>query len=120
MAKRQKAWARKARKKLQHALGDKCAKCGKTDNLTFDCIQRRGHKHHAMDPASRMCFYRKEARQGNLRILCGPCHAKEQNQSVPADGQLYTLRNHEPTPAPITSVPFSKTPTSIKESEQWQ
>ena len=74
MSKRQKDWARRARAALIAKLGAKCANCGTTKNLTFDCIKPQGHRHHTLDTATRMCFYRAQHAQGNLQVLCKNCN----------------------------------------------
>lgn len=78
MGRRQKEWARTARVKLILALGSKCSVCGTVQNLTFDCLTPQGSAHHAMESSSRMCFYRHQARQGNLGLLCAFCNALKQ------------------------------------------
>ena len=81
MSKRHKEWARKARAKLIDDLGGKCAVCGVLKfavDLEFDCIVRKGDEHHRKDTSARMCFYRKQHREGNVQTLCPDCH-KEKN-----------------------------------------
>jgi len=77
MAKRQKVWAQKARAALRETLGGVCASCPQRDGLEFDCIEPRGDAHHRMDTSARVCFYRKQHREGNLQMLCPRCHAKK-------------------------------------------
>ena len=54
-----------------------CAHCGTDENLEFDCIWPRGHRHHRGDASQRMCFYRRQFREGNLQVLCNFCNAKK-------------------------------------------
>jgi len=113
MAKRQKAWARKARARLIAAFGSKCAICGSTEELTLDCITPAGHRHHRMDTSSRVCFYRRQAREHNLQILCDSCN------NLKGDG-LYseTLIDHAAhRKARFAPVPQSNTtdPSEIEE-----
>lgn len=77
MAKRQKEWARKARFTLMFLLGGCCKECGSDKDLEFDCKEPRGDEHHKMDTSARICFYRRQHREGNLQILCEPCHNKK-------------------------------------------
>lgn len=77
MSKRNKEWARKARKNLQGELGGECAWCGSVDELTFDCINPRGDSHHRKDTSARMCFYRAQFAEKNLQILCAHCNTKK-------------------------------------------
>lgn len=74
MAKRQKAWARKARVTLLCILGKICRHCGSTNDLEFDCIVAQGDEHHKMDTSARMSFYHREYRKNNLQVLCDKCH----------------------------------------------
>lgn len=78
MGQRQKLWAKTARTRLIMALGSKCSVCHVRHGLTFDCLTPRGSAHHDMESSARMCFYRKEARAGNLGLLCSACNAMKQ------------------------------------------
>jgi hypothetical protein len=75
MSKRAKKWARSAREKLKAALGSKCTVCHATTDLEFDCREPRGHAHHGGSTDQRMLFYRREARRGNLQLLCSKHNA---------------------------------------------
>lgn len=75
MGARQKRWAKVARVKLSQALGSRCAACADTERLTFDCMVPAGSGHHSFESSQRMCFYRRQARQGNLQLLCEQCNA---------------------------------------------
>lgn len=70
MSKKEKARGRRRRKELLEVLGNKCAWCGTTHNLEFDCIIPQGGKHHRMDAAVRMDFYWRQHHKGNIQILC--------------------------------------------------
>lgn len=71
MAARQKEWARRAKVALMAELGGKCVECGTTANLTFDCIIPQGDKHHRLDMARRISFYRKQHYEHkNVQLLC--------------------------------------------------
>lgn len=80
MGKRQKVWARQARFRLLFLLGGECRECGSVEDLTFDCIEPRGDSHHRLDTASRMSFYHKEHKAGNLQVLCMACNVKKSLQ----------------------------------------
>lgn len=70
-------WARNARFKLMFELGGQCARCGKVKELEFDCIVPQGHVHHRLGVSSRMVFYRRQHKAGNLQILCRVCNNKK-------------------------------------------
>lgn len=75
MGARQKEWARRAKTQLMRWLGGECSICGSVDALSFDCIKPQGSDHHSMDSSRRMSFYRAQARQGNVQLLCQFCNA---------------------------------------------
>lgn len=77
MSRRRKDLARHHRAALLVELGNRCAQCEATVDLTFDCKESRGHRHHTMDASARMCFYRQQHREGNLQILCRPCNGRK-------------------------------------------
>jgi hypothetical protein len=56
---------RRKRVELMALLGNVCAHCGTDENLEFDCISPKGHRHHRGDASQRMCFYRRQFREGN-------------------------------------------------------
>ena len=94
MGKRQKAWARTSRTRFLQMLGGRCAACGATDELEFDCIAPRGSRHHGMDTSQRISFYRAQMRMGNIQLLCTRCNALKGDLSQ-ADwlALLTTVRN---------------------------
>jgi len=61
-------------------LGDKCAHCGTSESLTFDCIRPVNQGHHRMSSAARMTFYTRQTRAGNVQILCHACNVKKSNK----------------------------------------
>jgi len=75
MAKRQKEWARRRRAKLIRILGGQCTVCHETHELTFDCLEPKGHEHHGKDTSARMSFYNQQFRAANLGLLCHLCNA---------------------------------------------
>lgn len=78
MAARQREWARRKRDELFHQLGPRCAWCGSTQDLTFDCIQPQGHEHHRRyDWSWRLSFYTRMHLQSNLQVLCVTCNSKK-------------------------------------------
>ena len=77
MSKRQKEWAKEARARLMNKLGGVCIICQTNENLTFDCIEPKGDRHHRMDSSSRMSFYHGEHKLGNLQILCERCNNRK-------------------------------------------
>jgi 5-methylcytosine-specific restriction endonuclease McrA len=81
MSKRHKAWARTAKTHMRAQLGGVCAACGTVENLEFDCIAARGHRHHGMSSDQRACFYRAQFRLGNLQLLCTSCNARKGDMS---------------------------------------
>ncbi len=58
-------------------LGNVCAHCGTDQNLEFDCLSPRGDRHHRGDASQRMCFYRRQFREGNLQVLCNVCNGRK-------------------------------------------
>ncbi len=77
MARAQKEWARRKRAELMALLGNVCAHCGATDGLEFDCLRPKGDAHHRGEASQRMCFYRRQFREGNLQVLCSECNGRK-------------------------------------------
>jgi hypothetical protein len=48
--------------------------CGHGGPYQLDCIEARGHWHHITGSYQRVKFYEREARAGNLQVLCVECH----------------------------------------------
>ena len=40
----------------------------------------RGHRRHRGEASQRMCFYRRQFREGNLQVLCTVCNAKKADE----------------------------------------
>lgn len=75
MGARQKEWARATRTRLVTTLGGMCVVCGSQTELTLDCIKPTGADHHRMSADGRMTFYRRQARAGNVQLLCHWCNS---------------------------------------------
>ena len=75
MARRQRRWARESLDRLRIALNGRCNRCGDKEHLEFDCIKPQGHKHHSQGIGFRATFYWRQARAGNLQLLCRNCHS---------------------------------------------
>lgn len=80
---RQVVWAGKKRAHLMQVLGAKCAHCGTTGGLTFDCIRPTGPAHHRLSSVNRMTFYVQQFRAGNLQVLCVTCNSRKSNKENP-------------------------------------
>jgi 5-methylcytosine-specific restriction endonuclease McrA len=74
MSKRQKQWARVTRARLIRSYGGKCSCCGGTEHLQFHLLRPAREGHHGRDTSSRTSFYRRQARQANLQLVCARCH----------------------------------------------
>ena|ERR1035437_518892 len=77
---RQSKWAQRKRRELMFILGHHCAHCGSSESLTFDCIRPVNQGHHSMSSSARMTFYTRQARAGNVQILCAGCNVKKSNR----------------------------------------
>ena len=95
MSRAAKDWAMQKRRELMTLLGNVCAHCGTAEGLEFDCIYPKGDRHHRGDASQRMCFYRRQFREGNLQVLCNVCNARK-GDSEP--GLVLT--------APLAEAPF--------------
>ena len=118
VAKRQKLWARQARLRLISALGGCCAFCHSQDDLQFDCLEPAGHRHHALEPSARISFYRREARRGNLRLLCADCHCEHHKTKRNQSGKTSSLVGHEPPGTIISTGLVYSSKNTIKDGEQ--
>ena len=56
-------------------MGGKCKDCGTTEDLTFDVRTPAQEEHHGLETSSRMCFYVRQWRMGNLCIRCRRCNS---------------------------------------------
>lgn len=67
-------YRQRLRKRLLSQMGDKCARCGATGPLQFDTIRPTGWKSHGAGAINRLWHYIKQARLGNVQLLCPACH----------------------------------------------
>lgn len=104
MALRQREWAERETLRLRVILGNKCANCGSTRELEFDCILPKGHKHHKIEWSWRLSFYRRELKNGNLQLLCTVCNSSKGNRMPQLVDTIAGLkiRNYDPTDIPPT------------------
>lgn len=73
---RRRKLAAKRRSELMELLGNVCAHCGSTKQLTFDHIS--GHRDwdpQAVHSTRRLRIYLDEAREGKGQLLCRACNA---------------------------------------------
>ncbi len=70
-------WADGQRFDLMVELGGRCANCGVEDGLEFDHPNGRSWEPRAMSRWARIIRYRREAREGKLRLLCKPCNGSD-------------------------------------------
>ena len=70
-----RVWERRWRKRLLGELGGRCVFCGTTQDLTLDCIDPRPRHAVNANYRGRICFYRREMREGNVQILCRHCNS---------------------------------------------
>lgn len=121
MARRQQVWASRALFRLRIALGAACAHCGAIEKLQFDCIQPQGHDHHAVGQVGRATFYRKQARAGNLQLLCQRCHSAKTLEDLGYYSEY--LSDSTLLLCPVNSVnnslsPYDQTNNTEKDGEQ--
>jgi 5-methylcytosine-specific restriction endonuclease McrA len=67
-------WARKRRARLIETLGSKCAACGSELYLELDLVVAPKNTNHGNGSLGRLCFYIRQWRMGNVRLLCGSCN----------------------------------------------
>jgi|SRR5580658_8590004 hypothetical protein len=77
-------YVERKRNELFAALGRRCVFCGVETNLTFDCVKPTGGRHHRLSSAARIGFYWKQARAGNLQVLCHDCNSRKGAKPMPA------------------------------------
>lgn len=89
MAKRQKAWARRAYEKLILDLGGRCVECGSLSGLTIDHIDGKAYVACKIEWSHRISVYRREAKAGLLQVLCAKCNRKKGKPAAPGfkDGE---------------------------------
>ncbi len=80
-------WADRQRYDLMVELGGRCANCGAEDDLEFDHPNGRSWDLRVVSRWTRIIRYRREAREGNLRLLCKPCNG--------SDGARARWRRHD-------------------------
>jgi hypothetical protein len=92
--------ARKIRDDLRAKLGGVCAKCGTTQNLSFDLEKPNGVKHHGeMSWLHRMIYYRRQFEAGNLQLLC-TFHNSQKRDKAGDDATAPAPAQDAPAPAP--------------------
>lgn len=74
MSARQVAWAHRARAALIEQLGGACWACGALHSLEIDHIHGRNWTPSKKGLTWRISIYRREAREGLIRLLCQPCN----------------------------------------------
>lgn len=70
-------WAKAARLRLIAELGGRCAKCGRTHDLEIDHPQGRDWEPCKLSSSARVSRYRREAKQGLVRLLCKWCNGAD-------------------------------------------
>src|SRR5262249_53207718 len=109
MSKSSSEWARRRRAKLLCQLGSKCAACGATDELQLDLVSAAGVQTHGNGRTGRICFYVRQWRMGNVRLLCADCN---ELKGARADAEFWAGLNTERESIEST--------TTIKVCEQLQ
>lgn len=73
---RQTLYARRIKAELIERLGGKCelCPCADPDALEFDHIDGRDWTVNRLSYSARLAKYQREAEDGLLRLLCGPCN----------------------------------------------
>lgn len=79
-----KIWRHNARQRLIAELGGKCVDCGSVENLTFDHVtpltDEQAEWRAWIGANARMVLYRKEAKEGLLRIRCQRCNTRKASE----------------------------------------
>lgn len=83
MGKRQRQWAKRARRQLIDQLGGRCVDCGTTDDLQLDHKYQRTWKCRELDTSRKVAMYRREAARGLLEVRCGTCNRKKGRPEKP-------------------------------------
>lgn len=68
--------------RLRAALGNVCSRCPAVHDLDFHCIVPQGQDHHKLESSMRASFYLRQARMGNLQLMCKKCHQAHHTQSL--------------------------------------
>ncbi len=100
MAARQMEWGRRKRAEIMAALGNVCAgfgrKCRNTKHLELDCIKPVGNMHAKWGYDTRVRFYIKQFKAGNLQILCNKCHERKSTKEQRDQGNMELDLDNEP------------------------
>jgi 5-methylcytosine-specific restriction endonuclease McrA len=83
MAKRQREWAKRARRVLLRELGGKCLDCGNEEesDLEFDHIEPATWDRSKVEFSARISRYRREAKEGKLAVRCRSCNASKRDNN---------------------------------------
>ena len=74
---RARRWRELVRQDLLELMGERCAFCGSTDDLTFDHLRARDWKLEKVGSVQRMRIFRKEFWAGKLQLLCRSCNSRK-------------------------------------------
>ena len=97
-----KATTYEQRMKLKKAMGNRCERCGGTDQLEFHDRLGRGQEHHSLGSAARIRWYRSEWNKGNIELLCSLCHRR-----IELNHRMHTQRQDDQRNAIARGVPFN-------------
>jgi hypothetical protein len=73
------------RGELIRALGGKCLACGTDQSLEFDHPNGRNWKPRLLSRWMRIKNYERDAKAGNLRLLCRCCNARMMPRAATAN-----------------------------------
>ena len=79
---------RRQRQAFIEQLGGRCVKCGSQEDLQFDHINGRDWEATKKSRWSRLAIIKREAEQGLIQILCGPCNAAKGGRGAVAPASL--------------------------------
>ena len=119
MSRRHKLWAQAARKRMLAALGDRCAACGSTELLEFDCIHPALDDHHKGSAPERICYYRKQMRAGNIQCLCRSCNGVKGALSPQAWQQAVSSMINAHLELRLSATPGRDTPSLSAVRAEW-
>ena len=102
MGARQREWAKAWRARILRILGPRCACCGATEDLTFDCIRPGGGNHARLEHSQRITFYRRQFSVGNLQVLCRRCNINKSDRLISLSDLLREVNreNNSVNPSP--------------------
>lgn len=89
------------------SLGAKCEACGAKEDLQLDLVTPLKGVSHGNGRTGRLCFYIRQWRLGNVRLLCADCNQLKADKS---DAQFWE--------AFYTQKRRSESSTTIKTGEQ--